>query len=169
MARGRASRERASRERASDWLTGSGGGRLGKACARMQCFPHLDSPSREPALASLKQTSGRGPKTREAQRPSSTYGTSLVFSPFGPPAARMPCFPRLDRPSVLVLAASSAVLRPLWALLDRSGVVLGPRRRGAVGCGSGTGFGRPTAAGSRSLRSTSRGLTFAVQNKAGQK
>ena len=94
--------------------------------ARMPCFPHLDSPSSEPALASLKQTSGRGPKTREAQRPSSTYGTSLVFSPFGPPAARMLWFPRLDRPSVLVLAASSAVLRPLWALLDRSGAVLGP-------------------------------------------
>ena len=104
--------------------------------ARMSCFPHLDSPSvlgasgqelqSEPALVSLKQTSGRGPKTREAQRPSSTNGTSLVFSPFGPPAARMPWFPRLDRPSVLVLAASSAVLRPLWALLDRYGAVLRP-------------------------------------------
>ena len=38
---------------------------------------------------------------------------NVVISPF-------------DRPSALVVAASWAVLRPFWALLDRSGAVLGP-------------------------------------------
>ena len=100
--------------------------------ARMSSFPNFDSPSvlgassqelqSEPALVSLKQTSGRGPKTRETQKPSSTYGTSLVFSPFGPPAARMPCFPVWT----VHLCSSWRPLRPSGGHSGPSWIALGP-------------------------------------------
>ena len=84
----------------------------------------------------------------ENERSSKTFQhlwhITRVF-PFGPPAARMPWFPRLDRPSVLVLAASWAVLRLTFgpSIRARRGGLFG--RLAAIVGPLGSLWGRPKA------------------------